>query len=58
MSRESASESAVSVSRDSSMTRSPTKVREEGDKGHQQEEGKGLTSRMLSMLGKPISHNK
>ena len=67
MSRGSTTESHVSVSRGSSATRSRQESAsasagegEEGDAGERQskEGGPGLTAKVLSMLGKPISHTK
>lgn len=63
ISRGSATESALSVSRESSMARSPRVGGEEGrEEGSDQREGgskeggqQGLTARMLGMLGKPLS---
>ncbi|GAA5879316.1 hypothetical protein JCM16303_003163 [Sporobolomyces ruberrimus] len=62
MSRGSTAESGVSVSRGSSATRS--RQESAGADAHSQDnqehgkEGPGLTAKVLSMLGKPISHTK
>ncbi|GAA6009840.1 hypothetical protein JCM11491_000834 [Sporobolomyces phaffii] len=62
MSRGSTTESAVSVSRDSSANRSRQESasgRDDDEQEHEQgKEGPGLTAKVLSMLGKPLSHSK
>jgi hypothetical protein len=71
MSRGSTTESAVSVSRGSSATRSRQESGsapriendddqhdKEGEGGKEGQGGGGLTAKVLSMLGKPISHTK